>query len=86
MADIENYMNAVERVLEYTELDPEEDMKKYPERIENCYERGVINFDNVYLGYYLDSRVIIGMYFEKFTYSILQKIVQILHLNCLKPL
>ena len=60
-------MNAVERVLEYTELDPEEDMKKYPERIENCYERGVISFDNVYLGYYLDSRVIIGMYFEKFT-------------------
>ena len=78
VADIENYMNAVERVLEYTELDPEEDMKKYPERIENCYERGVINFDNVYLGYYLDSRVIIGMYFEKLTYSILQKI---LHFN-----
>ena len=65
MADIENYMNAVERVLEYTELDPEEDMKKYPERIETCYERGVINFDNVYLGYYLDSRVVIGTYSEK---------------------
>ena len=62
VADIENYMNAVERVLEYTELDPEEDMKKYPERIETWYDRGDVKFDNVYLGYYLDTRVIIGTY------------------------
>ena len=60
MADIENYMNAVERVLEYTELDQEEDMKKYPESIDTCYERGTITFDGVYLGYYLDSRVVIS--------------------------
>ena len=53
-------MNAVERVLEYTHLDNEEDMKKYPESIETCYEKGVVSFDGVYLGYYLDSRVVIG--------------------------
>ena len=60
VADMENYMNAVERVLEYTHLDNEEDMKKYPESIETCYEKGVVSFDGVYLGYYLDSRVVIG--------------------------
>ena len=60
VSDIENYMNAVERVMEYTELDHEEDMKKYPESIDTTYEKGLISFDGVYLGYYLDSRVVIG--------------------------
>ena len=60
VADIENYMNAVERVLEYTELEPEEDHKKYPQRIDTYYDKGNISFDGVYLGYHLDSRVVIG--------------------------
>ena len=58
--DIENYMNAVERVLEYTNLEHEEDSKKYPETIDTRYDKGNINFDNVYLGYYLDNCVIIS--------------------------
>ena len=53
-------MNAVERVLEYTELETEEDHKKYPQSIETHYDKGNINFDGVYLGYHLDSRVVIG--------------------------
>ena len=60
VADIENYMNAVERVLEYTNLEHEEDSRKYPADIDTRYERGNIHFDNVYLGYYLDNRVIIS--------------------------
>ena len=60
VADIENYMNAVERVVEYTELEPEEDHKKYPQRIDTYYDKGNISFDGVYLGYHLDSRVVIG--------------------------
>jgi len=60
VADIENYMNAVERVLEYTGLENEEDPKKYPETIDTYYEKGNISFENVYLGYYLDNRVVIS--------------------------
>ena len=60
VADIENYMNAVERVLEYTQLETEEDHKKYPQSIETHYDKGNISFDGVYLGYHLDSRVVIG--------------------------
>ena len=61
VADIENYMNAVERVLEYTDLDQEENIERYPASPDTTYNKGVINFDNVYLGYHLDNRVIIGM-------------------------
>merc|ERR1719458_229288 len=53
-------MNAVERVLEYTDLDKEEDMQRYPASPEATYKKGVISLDNVYLGYSLDNRVIIG--------------------------
>ena len=60
VADIENYMNAVERVLEYTQLETEEDHKKYPQSIDTHYDKGNISFDGVYLGYHLDSRVVIG--------------------------
>jgi len=60
VADIENYMNAVERVLEYTNLEHEEDTRKYPVDIDTRYEKGNIHFDSVYLGYYLDNRVIIS--------------------------
>ena len=62
VADIENYMNAVERVLEYTDLDQEENIERYPASPDTTYNKGVISFDNVYLGYHLDNRVIIGMF------------------------
>ena len=60
VADIENYMNAVERVLEYTELEAEEDLKRYPQAPDSGYTRGHITFHGVYLGYNLDTRVVIG--------------------------
>ena len=60
VADIENYMNAVERVLEYTELEAEEDIKRYPQAPDSGYTRGHITFHGVYLGYNLDTRVVIG--------------------------
>ena len=60
VADIENYMNAVERIMEYTNLEHEEDPHNYPLKIETFYENGNICFDNVCLGYYLDNRIIVS--------------------------
>merc|ERR1719228_1855954 len=59
VADIENYMNAVERVLEYTNLEHEEDPRKYP--VADCnFTKGGITFNNVSLGYSLDTRTVIS--------------------------
>ena len=35
-------------------------MQRYPASPEATYKKGVISLDNVYLGYSLDNRVIIG--------------------------
>ena len=35
-------------------------MQRYPASPETIYKKGVISLDNVYLGYHLDNRVIIG--------------------------
>ena len=35
-------------------------MQRYPASPETTYKKGVISLDNVYLGYHLDNRVIIG--------------------------
>ena len=35
-------------------------MQRYPANPETTYKKGVISLDNVYLGYHLDNRVIIG--------------------------
>ena len=35
-------------------------MQRYPVSPETTYKKGVISLDNVYLGYHLDNRVIIG--------------------------
>ena len=35
-------------------------MQRYPASPETVYRKGVISLDNVYLGYPLDNRVIIG--------------------------
>lgn len=59
LADIENYMNAVERILEYTDLCVEEEFQT-----ENCADQlsndGTIRFDNVGLTHSLDQRAIIS--------------------------
>jgi len=59
VADLENYMNAVERVLEYTNLEHEEDPRKYP-IADATFIKGKIVFDNVSLGYHLESRVVVA--------------------------
>ena len=58
VADMENYMNAVERVLEYTDLEHEEDPRKYP-IADSTFVKGKLAFENVSLGY-LDNRVIVS--------------------------
>ena len=59
VADMENYMNAVERVLEYTDLEHEEDPRKYP-IADATFVKGRLAFENVSLGYHLDNRVIVS--------------------------
>ena len=59
VADMENYMNAVERVLEYTDLEHEEDPRKYP-IADATFVKGKLAFENVSLGYHLDNRVIVS--------------------------
>ena len=59
VADMENYMNAVERVLEYTDLEHEEDPRKYP-IADSTFVKGKLAFENVSLGYHLDNRVIVS--------------------------
>jgi len=60
VADIENYMNAVERVLEYTKLDQEEDESRYSTTEDKKYNNGRISFENVHLNYFSDSRPVIS--------------------------
>ena len=59
VADMENYMNAGERVLEYTDLEHEEDPRKYP-IADATFVKGRLVFENVSLGYHLDNRVIVS--------------------------
>ena len=59
VADIENYMNAVERVMEYTDLEHEEDPRKYP-IADSTFIKGALAFENVSLGYHLESRVVVS--------------------------
>ena len=59
VADIENYMNAVERVLEYTDLEHEEDPRRYP-IADSTFIKGALAFENVSLGYQLDHRVVVS--------------------------
>eukprot|EP00095_Tigriopus_kingsejongensis_P009125 snap_masked-scaffold595_size129005-processed-gene-0.7 protein:Tk09125 transcript:snap_masked-scaffold595_size129005-processed-gene-0.7-mRNA-1 annotation:"cystic fibrosis transmembrane conductance regulator" len=58
LADIENYMNAVERVLEYTDLCAEEDFQSGQNLADDLSNEGSIRFDNVSLTHSLDLRAI----------------------------
>ena len=47
VADIENYMNAVERVLEYTQLEAEEDLKRYPQVQYSTVQYSTVQYSKV---------------------------------------
>lgn len=59
LADIENYMNAVERILEYTHLDSEEGQLKLEENDSKVITEGVIKFESVGIAHSYDLRAVI---------------------------
>ena len=67
MADIENYMNAVERILQYTSLESEVEMEALGDDEEPSEEQspvelteGRIRFENVSLSHSVDMRAVIS--------------------------
>lgn len=63
LADIENYMNAVERILEYTNLESESAdesvMPSAPEEQISGLSEGHVKFDNISLSHSMDLRAVI---------------------------
>ena len=67
MADIENYMNAVERILQYTGLESEVEVDNLGDEEESPEEQspvdlseGRIRFENVSLSHSVDMRAVIS--------------------------
>ncbi|XP_023349445.1 ATP-binding cassette sub-family C member Sur isoform X2 [Eurytemora carolleeae] len=72
VADIENYMNAVDRVLDYIKIDKEKDIETVSINQSICethlvpqqnkdqvFKSSRIQFENVYLGYHLETRTVV---------------------------
>ena len=67
VADIENYMNAVERILQYTSLESEVDLEAHGDEDDSPEEQspvelteGGIRFENVSLSHSVDMRAVIS--------------------------
>ena len=67
VADIENYMNAVERILQYTSLESEVDLEALGDEEDSPEEQspvelteGRIRFENVSLSHSVDMRAVIS--------------------------